>query len=50
MQQRALVLRGAPHHSYGGDHLTLDQSERVLAGEKPAGVKSDDAKKVVELA
>ncbi|WP_143272527.1 Fic family protein, partial [Brachyspira hyodysenteriae] len=29
-----------------GTHLTLDQSERLLAGEKPQGVKADDAKEV----
>src|ERR1019366_10242865 len=46
MQQRALVLEA--HHTthIEGTHLTLDQSERLLAGEKPAGVKADDAKEV----
>lgn len=46
MQQRALVLEA--HHTthIEGTHLTLDQSERLLAGEKPTGVKADDAKEV----
>src|ERR1035441_1342643 len=47
MQQRALVLEA--HHTthIEGTHLTLDQSERLLAGEKPPGVEADDAKEVV---
>jgi Fic family protein len=47
MQRRALVLEA--HHTthIEGTHLTLDQSERLLAGEKPPGVKADDAKEVV---
>jgi Fic family protein len=47
MQQRALVLEA--HHTthIEGTHLTLDQSERLLAGEKPPGVGADDAKEVV---
>ena len=46
MQERALVLEA--HHTthIEGTHLTLDQSERLLAGEKPDGVKADDAKEV----
>ena len=38
-----------PHHTthIEGTHLTLDQSERLLAGEKPPGVAADDAKEVV---
>lgn len=46
MQQRALVLEA--HHTthIEGTHLTLDQSERLLSGEKPAGVRADDAKEV----
>jgi Fic family protein len=46
MQQRALVLEA--HHTthIEGTHLTLEQSERLLAGEKPSGVKADDAKEV----
>ncbi len=46
MQQRALVLEA--HHTthIEGTHLTLEQSERLLSGEKPAGVKADDAKEV----
>ncbi len=47
MQQRALVLEA--HHTthIEGTHLTLDQSQRLLAGEKPPGVEIDDAKEVV---
>jgi len=47
MQQRALVLEA--HHTthIEGTHLTLDQSERLLAGEKPPGVGADDAKEVI---
>jgi Fic family protein len=47
MQQRALVLEA--HHTthIEGTELTLDQSERLLAGEKLAGVKADDAKEVI---
>src|ERR1017187_3379482 len=46
MQQQALVLEA--HHTthIEGTHLTLDQSERLLAGEKPTGVKADDVKEV----
>ena len=46
MQERALVLEA--HHTthIEGTHLTLDQSERLLAGERPDGVKADDAKEV----
>ena len=46
MRQRALVLEA--HHTthIEGTHLTLDQSEKLLAGEKPAGVRADDAKEV----
>lgn len=47
MQNRALVLEA--HHTthIEGTHLTLDQSEQLLAGERPAGVSADDAKEVV---
>ena len=46
MQRRALVLEA--HHTthIEGTHLTLDQSERLLAGENPSGVNADDAKEV----
>ena len=37
MQQRALILEAHYTTHIEGTHLTLDQSERVLAGEKPAG-------------
>jgi Fic family protein len=47
MQRRALVLEA--HHTthIEGTHLTLDQSEQLLAGKKPPGVTADDAKEVV---
>ena len=47
MQQRALVIEA--HHTthIEGTHLTLDQSERLLAGESVPGVKPDDAREVV---
>ena len=47
MQHRALILEA--HHTthIEGTHLSLDQSEQLLAGEKPAGVNADDAKEVV---
>jgi Fic family protein len=47
MQQRALVMEA--HHTthIEGTHLTLDQSEQLLAGKKPRGVTADDAKEVV---
>jgi Fic family protein len=47
MQRRALVLEA--HHTthIEGTHLTLDQSERLLAGDKPPGVTADDAREVV---
>ena len=47
MQQRALVKEA--HHTthIEGTHLTLDQSEQLLAGKKPRGVTADDAKEVV---
>jgi Fic family protein len=47
MQHRALVMEA--HHTthIEGTHLTLDQSEQLLAGKKPPGVAADDAKEVV---
>ena len=47
MQERALVLEA--HHTtrIEGTHLTLDQSERLLAGGNPVDVQPDDAKEVV---
>jgi Fic family protein len=47
MQQRALVLEA--HHSthIEGTELTLNQSERLLAGEKLSGIKADDAREVI---
>jgi Fic family protein len=47
MQLRALVVEA--HHTthIEGTHLTLDQSEQLLAGRKPPGVAAGDAKEVV---
>ena len=47
MQARALVLEA--HHTthIEGTHLSLDQSERLIAGEKMAGVDSDDVKELL---
>ncbi len=47
MQARALVLEA--HHSthIEGTHLTLDQSERLLAGEHLAGVDPDDQRELL---
>ena len=42
MQARALILEA--HHTthIEGTHLTLDQSERLIAGEEMLGVDSED--------
>jgi len=47
MQNRALVLEA--HHSthIEGTHLTLEQSEKLLAGKKVTGVDPDDAKQLL---
>src|SRR6202521_1008606 len=47
MQQRALILEA--HHTthIEGTHLTLDQSERLLSGEKPAGLDDEDVKELL---
>ena len=47
MQRRALVLEA--HHSthIEGTTLTLDQSDSLLSGRKPRGVRADDAKEVI---
>jgi Fic family protein len=47
MQQRALVLEA--HHSthIEGTHLTLDQSEKLLAGQSPGAVDPDDARELL---
>lgn len=47
MQARALILEG--HHTthIEGTHLTLDQSERLIAGEKMAGVDSEDVRELL---
>ena len=46
-QARALVLEA--HHTthIEGTHLSLDQSERLIAGEKMSGVDSDDVKELL---
>ena len=47
MQKRALVLEA--HHTthIEGTQLTLEQSERILAGKKVQGAKPDDAKELL---
>ncbi len=47
MQARALVLEA--HHTthIEGTHLSLDQSEKLIAGEKIPGVDSEDAKELL---
>lgn len=49
MQARALILEA--HHTthIEGTHLSLDQSERLISGEKMQGVDSEDVKRIVEL-
>jgi len=47
MQNRALVLEA--HHSthIEGTHLTLEQSEKLLAGKKVVGVDPDDTRELL---
>src|SRR3990167_1795161 len=47
MQARALILEA--HHTthIEGTHLSLDQSERLLAGEKISGADSEDIKELL---
>ena len=47
MQNRALVLEA--HHTthIEGTHLTLEQSEKLLSGEKVAGVDPDDKRELL---
>jgi Fic family protein len=47
MQKRALVLEA--HHTthIEGTQLTLEQSERILAGKKVQGARPDDAKELL---
>lgn len=47
MQARALILEA--HHTthIEGTHLSLDQSERLIAGEKMTGVDSEDVKELL---
>ena len=47
MQARALILEA--HHTthIEGTHLSLDQSERLIAGEKMSGVDSEDVKELL---
>lgn len=47
MQNKALVLEA--HHTthIEGTHLNLEQSEKLLAGEKVSGVDEDDAKELL---
>src|SRR3989304_9354050 len=47
MQARALILEA--HHTthIEGTHLSLDQSERLIGGEKMAGVDSEDVRELL---
>ena len=47
MQSRALILEA--HHTthIEGTHLSLDQSERLIAGEAISGIDSEDAKELL---
>jgi len=47
MQDRALILEA--HHTthIEGTHLSLNQSERLIAGEELSNVDSDDAKELL---
>jgi Fic family protein len=47
MQARALLLEA--HHTthIEGTHLTLDQSEKLMAGEKIAGVDAEDSRELL---
>lgn len=47
MQKRALVLEA--HHTthIEGTQLTLEQSERILAGKKVQGARPDDARELL---
>lgn len=47
MQARALILEA--HHTthIEGTHLSLDQSERLIAGEKMTGVDSEDVRELL---
>src|ERR1700691_4252238 len=47
MQERALILEA--HHTthIEGTHLSLDQSEKLIAGEKISGVDSEDVKELL---
>ena len=47
MQSRALILEA--HHTthIEGTHLSLDQSEKLIAGEKMTGVDSEDVKELL---
>lgn len=47
MQARALILEA--HHTthIEGTHLSLDQSERLIAGEKMVGVDSEDVRELL---
>src|SRR5882762_1652517 len=47
MQARALILEA--HHTthIEGTHLSLDQSEKLIAGEKMSGVDTEDVKELL---
>ncbi len=47
MQKRALVLEAHYTTHIEGTQLTLEQSERILAGQKVRGARPDDAQKLL---
>jgi len=47
MQKRALVLEAHYATHIEGTQLTLEQSERILAGQKVRGARPDDAQELL---
>lgn len=47
MQDRALVLEAHRTTHIEGTQLTLEQSERILAGQKVSGARPDDARELL---
>lgn len=47
MQARALILEAHYSTHIEGTHLNLDQSKRIIAGEKMQGVESEDVKELL---
>jgi hypothetical protein len=48
MQRRALVLEAHSMTHIEGTQLTLEQSERILAGHKVRGARPDDAQELLD--